>query len=43
VTIHIPGPHTLIVQAYDYNPRNAPAVGQTTFTVMAPFQPQPSP
>ena len=43
VTIHIPGPHTLIVQAYDYNPRNAPAVGQTTFTVMAGFQPQPSP
>jgi membrane peptidoglycan carboxypeptidase len=34
VTIHIPGPHTLIVQAYDFNPSNAPAVGQVTFTVV---------
>lgn len=41
VTIHIPGPHTLSAQAYDYNPNNAPAVQQATFTVTP--VPQPSP
>jgi membrane peptidoglycan carboxypeptidase len=37
ITIHTPGTHTVTVQAYDYNPNNAPAV-QTTqpFTVPPP-------